>query len=207
MMITWDNLASEEAIQKTIEALKNNGIEAMVVENKTEALAKIKKLIPSGVSVMNGASKTLEQIGFVDYLKSGAHGWTNLHEAITEEKDKEKQSQFRKLSLASDYYLGSVHALSQDGQMVIASNTGSQLPNIVFGSQNLIFVVSTKKIVPTLADAIERLEKHVFPQEDASIRAKYGIGAQISKLLIFKKENPMLGRKVRVILVKEKLGF
>ena len=89
----------------------------------------------------------------------------------------------------------------------IASNTGSQLPHIVFTSPNLIFVVSTKKIVPTLADAMNRLMEYVVPLEDKHMKEKYGVGTTPNKIVTFNGENPMLGRKVRMILVDEDLGF
>jgi L-lactate utilization protein LutB len=205
--MNYDILATDESIAKTIEALGKNGVEAMVVADKTEALAKIKELIPKGASVMNGSSTTLNQIGFIEYLKAGQHGWNNLHEAVLAEKDEAKQAILRKQSVLSEYYLGSVHALAENGEFVIASNTGSQLPHIVFTSSNLIFVVSTKKIVPTIADALKRLEEHVVPLEDERLMKQYNAHTMVSKLLIFKKENPMMGRKVRMILVKENLGF
>ncbi|MEK7103278.1 MAG: LUD domain-containing protein, partial [Patescibacteria group bacterium] len=130
-----------------------------------------------------------------------------LHEAILEEKDPEKQSLLRKQSVLSDYYLGSVHGFSQTGEFVIASNTGSQLPHIVFTSPNLIFVVSTQKIVPTLADALRRLEEHVIPLEDQRILQLYGSHTAPNKILIFKGESQSIGRKVSVIFVNEILGF
>lgn len=205
--MAYDILASEEVIQATAEALRAKGIEVFVAETGTEALEKIKTLIPQGVSVMNGASRTLEQIGFVEYLKSGAHGWNNLHEAILAEKDPARQAVLRKQAVLSDYYLGSVHALVENGEFLIASSTGSQLPHIVFTSPNLIFVVSTKKIVPTLADALKRLEEYVIPLENENMKQKYGVGTALNKLVIFKGENPHLKRTVRMILVKESLGF
>lgn len=156
---------------------------------------------------MNGASRTLEQIGFIDYLKSGKHGWNNLHASVVTEKDSVKQSQKRKQATLSDYYVGSVHALVVNGEFVIASNSGSQLPHIVFNSPNLIFVVGTQKLVPTLEDALKRLETHVIPLEDANMKQKYGVGTSPNKILIFKGENPMMGRKVRMILVNKALGF
>ena len=106
----YEKLASKELIAKTVEALNANGIETFVIENASGALEKIKELIPKDVSVMNGASRTLEQIGFVEYLKSGQHGWNNLHETIINEKDRVKQMMLRKQAVLSDYYLGSVHA-------------------------------------------------------------------------------------------------
>ena len=203
----YNTLATKEIVNKTAEALKVNGIEAIIVESGAEALEKIKELIPEDASVMNGASKTLEQIGFVDYLKSGNHGWNNLHEAILNEGDRTKQGVLRKQATLSDFYLGSVHALSENGELVIASNTGSQLPHIVFTSQNIIFVVSTKKIVSTLEEAMKRLEEHVVPLEDQNIMKKFNIHTMVSKILLFKRENPMLGRKVRMILVNEDIGY
>ncbi|MDO8559873.1 MAG: LUD domain-containing protein, partial [bacterium] len=102
---------------------------------------------------------------------------------------------------------GSVHALAQTGEFVIASNTGSQLPHIVYSSPDLLFVVSTKKIVPTLADGLQRLEQHVLPLEDSHMMEKYGVHTMPSKVVLFRRENPMLGRKVRMLLVSEDLGF
>src|SRR3989344_3801845 len=167
--VDYEKLATKETVSKTAEALRANGIEPLTMKSGAEALAKIKELIPKGASVMNGSSTTLEQIGFVEYLKSGRHDWNNLHEAVIAEKDPAKQGSLRKQAVLSDYYLGSVHALAETGEFIIASNTGSQLPHIVFTSPSLIFVVSTKKIVLTLADAMKRLEKHVLPLEDKNI--------------------------------------
>jgi hypothetical protein len=105
------------------------------------------------------------------------------------------------------YYLGSVHAVTEEGEMLIASNTGSQLPHLVYTSPNLVLVVSTQKIVPTLQDAFARVEKHIIPLEDVNIMAKYGVHTTWAKTVIMHKENPGLGRKVHVIFVNEKLGF
>lgn len=203
----YEKLATEASVEKTTLALKANGMDGIVVNTAAEALEKIKELVPKGVSVMNGASTTLQQIGFVDYLKEGNHGWNNLHANIIAETDAVKQGELRKQAILSDYYLGSVHGISETGELVIASNTGSQLPHLVYTSPNLVLVVSTKKITPTVADALARLETHVIPQEDARMQKAYGFGTTYAKTLILHKENPMMGRKITVVFVKENLGF
>lgn len=203
----YEKLATDAQLEKTVSALKANGMDGMIVNTGSEALAKIKELIPKGVSVMNGSSTTLNQIGYIDYLKEGTHGWNNLHDAILVEKDPAKQAELRKHSVVSDYYLGSVHGVSETGELVIASNTGSQMPHLVYTSPNLVLVVSTKKITPTVADALARLETHVIPQEDARMQKAYGFGTTYAKTLILHKENPMMGRKIMVVFVKENLGF
>jgi L-lactate utilization protein LutC len=203
----YETLASPESIEKTRATLKERGTEALTAANGKEALAKIQEFIPKGASVMNGASTTLKQIGFIDYLKDGAHGWNNLHAGILAEQDPQKQAQLRRESVISDYYLGSVHALSETGEFLIASNTGSQLPHVVYTSPNIIFVVSTKKIVPTLADAFTRLREHVVPLEDERMKGEGYSGTMLSKILVFEHENPFMKRVIRMILVEENLGF
>jgi len=207
--MNFDTLASKDSVEKTIAALKEHNVEAEVVKSGTEALERIKALVPSGVSVMNGASTTLDQIGYVEYLKSGKHPWKNLHVIILEEKDPAKQAQLRREALISDYYLGSVHALSESGEFIVASNTGSQLPHLVYSSPNLVLVVSTKKIVPTLTEAMRRLEEHVVPLEDARMKKVYGpqSGTRVSKIFTFKFEPQFTQRKLKMLLVEEDLGF
>src|SRR5487761_2201177 len=137
----YTTLASKESLEKTVAALTANNFMPEVVATKEAALARIKELIPAGASIMNGASTTLQQIGYVAYLKEGTHGWNNLHAAILAETDAAKQGELRKMGVLSDYYMGSVHALTEGGEMLIASNSGSQLPHLAYTSPNLILVV------------------------------------------------------------------
>ena len=205
--MNYETLANIDAVQKAIKALAWRGITAIVVNNRMEALEKVKSFIPKGASVMNGSSRTLEEIGFVDYLKSGNHGWKNLHEEVLAEKDPAKQVALRKQAVLSDYYLGSVHAVAETGQLVIASNSGSQLPHIVFTSPNLVFVVGMQKLAPNLDVALSRVREYVLPLEDKRMKDVGMGGSAISKLLIFEREPVFMGRKVYIIFVNEKLGF
>lgn len=203
----YDTLVPVDSINKTIKALTERGFLSESVVGGVEALSRIKELIPTGASVMNGSSRTLEEIGFVQYLKDGEHGWDNLHEAILMEKDQAKQTALRKQSVLSDFYLGSAHAIAETGEIVIASNSGSQLPHIAFTSPNIILVVGAQKITPDLDTAVTRLKEHVFPLEDARMKEVGMGGSFISKILIINKEQPFMERKFHVIFVNEKLGF
>lgn len=203
----YDSLASEESITKVSAGLAERGFIPLIVNSGKDALEKIKTMIPEKASVMNGASQTLEEIGFLDYLKSGKHTWRNMHEPILTQQDRIKQIQLRRAAVLSEFYLGSVHAIAETGEMVIASGSGSQLPHLAFTSPNIILVVSTQKITPTLSDALQRLEEHVIPLENAKMFKKYGKGTMKAKTLILHRESPLYGRSVQVLLVKEKLGY
>lgn len=203
--MAYDQLASDSTVEKVTASLPARNFIGHVVANREEALAKIKELIPANASVMTGSSVTLEEIGFVEFLKSGAHQWDNLKEGIVAEKDPVRQSRLRKEATMADYFLGSVHALTEDGEAVIASNTGSQLPAYVFNAPNVIWVVGTQKIVKDQDDAFKRIDEYVIPLEDVHMKQLYGSGTNLSKILLYRKETGK--RAIHVILVKEKLGF
>lgn len=204
----YSQLASPETVAKVADALKAHRFSTVVtVGSGAEALEYIKTNMPKGVSVMNGSSTTLEQIGFVDYLKGSAHGWNNLHAAIIAESDPAKQADLRRHSVSSDYYLGSVHAVTETGELVISSNTGSQLSHLAYTSPNLILVVGVQKIVPTLSDAMDRIQSYVVPLEEVHMQQKYGTGTAKNKTLILHGESAMTKRNVTILFVSEKLGF
>lgn len=202
----YTKIASDSVIGKTVEALKERNIHAIVVDTKEEALEEIKKLIPKGASVMNGSSTTLNEIGFVDYLKEGKHGWDNVHADILNEKDKAKQSRLRKESVLADYFLGSAHAITEAGQLMIASASGSQIPSYAYTSDNVIWVASANKIVADREAGFKRIEDYVFPLENKRMQGVGYPGSTIGHVLIIEREI-MPNRRLTLILVKEKLGF
>lgn len=199
--------APETVITKTAANIAPRNIIPHVVGDGAAALKLIKELIPAGASVNTGTSRTLEEIGFMEYLKEEKHGWNNLKGVIANEPDAAKQARLRKEGTLSDFYLGSAHAVTEDGELYIASNTGSQMPNLVYNSPNVILVVGAQKIVPDRMHAFERIEKHVVPLEDERLMAAASMHTQWSKTFILSKEPAFNQRSIHVILVNEKLGF
>ncbi|MBI2588076.1 lactate utilization protein [Candidatus Azambacteria bacterium] len=202
---TYDTLADRETVQRTIEALKPRGIEAELLETRADALRRLQELIPNGVSVMTGGSTTLDEIGFTDLLISGKHPWKNLKDAILAEKDPVKQAKLRKESVLADYFLGSAHAVAETGEIVWASASGSQLPAYAFTSDNIIWIVGTQKITPTLEEGLRRVREYTLPLEDARMKSVGFPGSTIGRLLIFERE--IMGRNLRLLFVNEVLGF
>ncbi len=198
-----------DAILETVKtALAPRGVTAEIVATRAEALSRLKNLIPAGSSLSTGASVSLKEIGFEDLLKSGHHAWRNLKGEYMAEPDMAKQAQLRRESVLADYFLGSVHAVTQTGQVVIASATGSQLAPYAYAARNVIWVVGAQKVVPTLDDAIRRIHEHIIPHEEVRMRDMTGgkMGTSLGKVLIFEKEAVFLGRTITLILIKEPTG-
>ena len=164
--VGFDMLATMERVTATIEALKARGIAAECLQTKEEALARLQALIPAGASLSTGASLTLKEIGFEGLLVSGSHPWKNLKAEYLAEKDPARQALLRRQSVLADYYLGSVHAVSETGEVVIASMTGSQISPYAYAAKNVIWVVGAQKITASLDEAVRRVREYVFPHEN-----------------------------------------
>lgn len=201
----YNQIPSESVIQKTAEEIKKRGIDVIIVEDGKKALIRVKSLIPKGVSVMNGSSATLGEIGFIDYLKSGKHPWKNLHAPILKEQDQQKRMELMRQAVLADYFLGSVNAIAQTGELVAADASGSRIGAYPFASGKVLLVSGANKIVPTLEDAMKRVREYVYPLEDERAKKAYGMGSIVGKWLIIEKE--MFPQRTTLILVKEKLGF
>jgi len=199
----YAKLADEQSINQTVDALTQNGFTIFVVNNKEESKAKALELLPKGKEIYNVTSKTLDQIG-VSQVIMESPDYIPVRKEITALDKQTHARQMRSLGATPDVTIGSVHAITQQGQLVIASKTGSQLSSYVQGAEKVILVVSTKKIVKDLEEGLERIREYSWPLEDARARKAYGIGSAINKILIINADTP--GR-ITIILVKEDLGF
>ena len=202
-------LPDRDSLQRTIEAVRSRGINVFLLETKEPALAQIQSMIPAAATVMTGHSITLEQIGFVPFLMSKQNPWRNFKDEILAEKDPIKQLALRKQGTLADYFLGSVHAIAETGEIVIASATGSQLPAYCYSSTHVIWVAGAQKITPTLETAFRRVREYSLPLEDQRMKQVTGteVATVIGKLLVFEKEVPYLHRSVNLVLINEVLGF
>lgn len=206
--IDYTALASEDQLSQTVAALQARGINVTVVDTAADALNAVTALIPDGAKIMTGGSKTLQEIGLEARLIAKDHPWINLKDEILAETDPAKQSELRYKSILAPYYLGSVQAIAQTGEVLIASGSGSQLPAYAYSSKNVIWVAGIQKIVPTLEDGLRRLREHALPHEDARMKSLGYPGSMITKILIVEVEPPAAytGRTVNLILVKDKVG-
>ncbi len=204
-MTKWNKLASDQSIHTTIKALKNNGITAKVVESGQAAKKEVLKLLPKGSEVMTMSSVTLETIGLSEEInKTNSQYKSVKQQLMTMDKNSQKQ-EMNRLAAAPNFAVGSVHALTEEGQALIASATGSQLPAYVYGAGKVIWIVGSQKIVKNTQEGMARIYEYVLPLEDAHMRKLYGIGSGVNKLLIVNQEKTPA--RISVIIVREQLGF
>ncbi len=197
-------LASDERIERTVKALEANGIHAVIAENGEEAKRIFFALVPEGAEVFLGASVTLETTGIKDEVdKSGRY------EAIRPKMfamDRATQGrEIRKLGAAPDYAAGSVHAVTEEGQVLIASKTGSQLGPYASGAGQVIWVVGAQKLVKDFNEGLRRIQEYCYPLEEVHMQELYKTGTGLNKVLIVNHE--IRPNRITMIIVKEQLGF
>ena len=205
-MSKWDTLVSEQIIQNTIKALEQNGIEAVVVSNSKEAKKKVLELIPKGSEVMTMTSTTLDSIGLSGEINEADGKFKPVRDKLYAMDRNTQVQEMNRIGAAPEFVMGSVHAVTEDGHVLIASNTGSQFPAYSFGALHVIWVVGTQKIVKNTDEGIKRIYEHSLPLESERAKKAYGVpGSAVNKILIVNKE--VQPGRVKLILVKEKLGF
>ncbi len=196
-------LADTDTLHRVARALQARGIEAEVVPDGATARARVHQLIPDGAQVFNVTSRTLDAIGLAQDIMEQSR--FDAARAVLDALDPATQmDEYRRGTASPQVVVGSVHAVTEDGELVVASASGSQLPSYAFGAGQVIWVVGAQKVVPDLHTAFERIRRYSFPLEDERARAVYGMPSAINKQLVISGESP--GR-ARVVLVAEALGF
>lgn len=193
--------APEVTIQRVVEAMRTNNIDARVVDTGEEARRLVLELVPEGAEVHSGKSKTLEDVGLFQDLMSGRYDSVR---ARYMKMDRETQGREMRKMMAPDYMLGSAQAITEGGDIVVVSASASQLGPYASTAGRLILVVGSQKIVRDLDQAMRRIEQHVFPYEEAIVRQRMNRGTFIGKILIIRRE--WVDGRITVILVREPVG-
>src|SRR3989441_8042493 len=192
-------------LERTLSRLRERGITPIFGPDRRAALDELRKLIPEGTTVAHGSSTTLQDIGFVDHLKDVTSGYRYLNPEWQAEHDPTRRARIRaKLSVEADYFLGSVQAISETGEVIAADASGSRQAFYVYGPSHVIWVAGINKLVPTVEAGIRRGREVALPRESERGRRGGGTGSSIGKLVMYERERP--GRTT-LILVGENLGF
>jgi hypothetical protein len=197
-------LASDTQIERTVQALEANNFHTIVAENGADAKKKLFEIIPDNAEVFVSSSTTLNDLGITEEIdKSGRYNSVRAKLALMDKKTQNREMQ--KMGATPEYMIGSVHAVTEDGHVIIASMTGSQLAGYVAAANHVIWMVGTQKIVPNIEVGLKRVEEYTLPLESARALKAYGITSAINKLLIVNKE--FKPGRTTLIFVKENLGF
>jgi L-lactate utilization protein LutC len=201
--VAFARLASDEQIMRAAQALEANGMHTLLAANGEAAKQMVFDLLPQGAEVFTATSRTLETLGILAELETQTQ-YDSVRARLSTMDDKTQHRAMVKLGATPEYVLGSVHAVTEAGSVLIASMSGSQLAPYAAAAAKVIWVVGAQKVVKDVEEGMRRVEEYAFPLEDQRV-AQYGIHSGINKVLIVNKE--IIPGRITLIIVKEKLGF
>jgi len=202
--MTFARLASDEQLERAAQALEANNIHAVIAQSGAEAKKLVLELLPEDAEVYAAQSQTLEKLELsAEIDKSGR--FDAVRPKIFALDRQTQMNEIRALIARPAFVVGSVQAVTEAGQALMASNTGSQLAAYASGAGKVIWVVGAQKIVKDLDEGLRRIQEYCYPLEDERIRALINMGSAVKKVLIVNAE-ARPGR-ITLILVKEALGF
>jgi hypothetical protein len=196
--------ASEATLERVADRIRERNIEVLIVNNGEEARKVVLERLPKGAELHSGKSKTLQDSGIFDAIQDPIQYNALRHQALKMDR-KTQGREIRKLIAAPDFMVGSVNALTEDGVLVVASATASQIGPYANTAGKVILVVGSQKIVPDLETALRRIREHVMPWEEAQVRKAANMGTFVGKILIIERE--WINERMTVILVRELIGI
>jgi acyl-CoA hydrolase len=196
-------LPADETLAETVIRLEEHGFGVEVVDDLDAARSAVLARIPEASSVMTFPSVTLEETGIAQAIDNGGPYDSVRTNGLALDRTTQLR-EIKSIMIQPDFALGSVHAITRDGTLVIASALGSQLASYAWGAANVIFVVGTQKLVPDLAAAHERIYEHSFKLEDARALEAYGKNSRVGKILEIHQED---AGRIHVVLIRRQVGF
>jgi hypothetical protein len=183
-------------------ALRERNFTVYVADTVAEARKLVNDLLPDGRTVFTASSETLRLSGIAADVDESDRVVSVRRAAGDLRGDVDAQI---RLGATPDVVVGSVHAVTEDGYLVAASASGSQLAPYASGARTAIWVVGAQKIVPDLPTALRRIRSYSLPMEWRRLHSAHGRGSFIGKILIAERE--ALPGRGTVILVREAIGF
>jgi len=200
----FTRLPDEPTLAATVVALEEHGFSVEIVDNLDAARTAVLARVPEGASVMTNTSVTLQETGLTDAINGDDSPYESMRNKMMALDYATQIQEMKAIAGQPDYALGSVHAVTRDGALFIASASGSQLASFVWGAANVVFVIGAQKLVDTPDDARERIFRHSLPLEDARALAAYGQNSVVGKIVEIHQEQP--GR-IHIVLIRQVVGF
>lgn len=199
----FEEVAGPERLERTADALRARGFKVEIAADGADAKERALGAIPEGAEVHSALSETLAQLGIAEVIEhSGRYDSVRAKLALL---DRETQGrEMRKLGAAPDYIIGSAHAITDDGVVIVGSGSGSQLGAYAYAAGHVILVVGHQKLVHDIPEGLRRVREYALPREYLRMQTVGYPGSLLAKTLLIEQEP---GGRISVILVPETLGF
>ena len=201
--VEFERPADRATLERTAAALRERGFLAEVADSPAQARELVLEAIPAGSEVHVALSETMRELGLTAEIDESGR-YDSVRSRLSQLDRVTQRRERQKTGAAPVYVLGSAHAITSDGQIIVGSGSGSQLGAHAYTAGQVILVVGHQKLVRDLDEGLRRLREYSLPREWERMQQAGFPGAVLAKTLIIHYE---FGHRIRVILVPETLGF
>ena len=201
--LEFERPAGRARLERTAAALASHGFLAQIADSAKEARRLVLEAIPDGAEVHIALSETMRELGITAEIdESGRYDSVRSRLRLLDRATQGRQ--VRKLGAAPDYIVGSAHAVTDDGEIIVGSGSGSQLGAYAYAGGHVILVIGHQKLVRDLGDGLRRVREYSLPREHTRMQSVGRAGSMLTKTLIIHSDPTS---RITVILVPETLGF
>ena len=189
-------------------ALERRGYTVRTFATGAEAAAYLDSQL-DGVTIGIGGSGTVRDCGVYELLST--HNTVCWHW-------KQEPNEARRQSMTADYYLTSVNALAETGELLNIDGAGNRVSSTLFGHKKVFFLIGRNKLCPTYEDAYFRARNVAAPLRAQQMGRKTPCALKADKCYdcnspericrgLVTLWGPMLGMEAEVLLIDEDLGL
>jgi L-lactate utilization protein LutC len=201
--LEFERPADRAHMERTAAALVARGFKAQLADGAEQARQLVLEAIPQGAEVHIALSETMRALGITSEIDDSGR-YDSVRSRLSA-LDRETQGrEMRKLGAAPDHIVGSAHAITDEGEIIVGSGSGSQLGAYAYAGGNVILVVGHQKLVRDLDQGLRRVREYSLPREYVRMQDAGYPGSLLAKTLIMHYEP---SGRISVILVPEALGF
>lgn len=157
------------SIQKVLDALKRNNMNAVLVQTKEEALQHVASLLSPGQTIGAGGSVTLKECGIDALMKSGSYRFLERYDPSLSEEERKQNTL---LCYDADWYFTSANAITEDGELYNVDGYGNRVSAICCGPKRIIVVAGVNKLVKNREEAILRVKRIAAPKNTVRLNKK-----------------------------------
>jgi hypothetical protein len=154
------NRVTELSIARTMERLQKNQMETAYLPESSDVVPMLRSLLEEESTIAVGGSMTLAETGVLKLLSSDQYHFINRYE-----KGLSSQQMHERLvaGFSADVFITSVNAITEHGELYCVDGSSTRVAPMLFGPKRVIIIAGYQKIVPTLADAVNRVKRIAAP--------------------------------------------
>src|SRR6202045_1188413 len=142
--LEFERPADRAQLERTAAALAARGFKAQLANGAEEAKKLVLEAIPQGSEVHIALSETMRELGITSEIDESGR-YDSIRSRLNALDRATQGREMRKLGAAPDYVVGSAHAITDAGEIIVGSGSGSQLGAYAYAGGNAILVVGPPK--------------------------------------------------------------